>query len=286
MKEAIEDNSVGAVVVNFNSGVNLRQCLDSLRADPLVRRTVVVDNQSSDRSLECIVDEVLIRNTRNVGFAQAVNQGVECLSDCRDLLLVNPDSWLHEGALEVLQKALESLSDAAAVGPRIVDERGQRVVSARPFPNVLVALLALVRMTRIFPSRLRRRIFQGPLLSASGPPIKVDWLSGACMLISRNAWDRIGGLDGDFFLYGEELDWCWRAATAGWSCFYVPAASVTHVGGVSAKSVFADDEIEGKVRAGVTMACRKNMSTAHFLVWKRLFSQFRCPGASGISQVE
>ncbi len=272
--------------MNFNSGANLRRCLDSLRADPLVKRTVVVDNQSSDHSLECIGDEVLIRNTRNVGFAQAVNQGVERLSDCRDLLLVNPDTWLHEGALEVLQKALESFNHAAAVGPRILDESGQRVVSARPFPNVLVTVFALVRMTRIFPSRLRRRIFQGPLLSTSGPPTSVDWLSGACMLISREAWDRIGGLDGDFFLYGEELDWCWRASTAGWACFYVPAASVTHLGGVSAKSVFADDEIERKVRAGVTMACRKNMSTAHFLVWKRLFSQFRGPGAWGISRGE
>ncbi|MFA5786449.1 MAG: glycosyltransferase family 2 protein [Actinomycetota bacterium] len=258
---------VGAVVVNFNCATTIRRCLDSLLQEPQIRRVVVVDNASSDGSWEQIPPEMLIRNSQNVGFAAAVNQGVAGLPGCSFILLLNPDAWLCPGAVTQLKQALTSEHGVGAAGPRITDEHGETVVSGRRFPSALVDALAALRLTHLLPRTVRVRVIQGSLMPTAGHPVKTDWICGACMLVRSSVWTRLGGFSEEFFLYGEELDWCWRSSKRGLSCLYVPDALVQHVGGVSADTVFSSSEVPARVEREIKRACQRNMSPSHYFAW-------------------
>jgi hypothetical protein len=111
-------------------------------------------------------------------------------------------------------------------------------------------------------------MIQGPLIPQAGGPFAVDWLSGACLLIDMAAWHSIGPLSEDFFLYGEDLDWCWRAAKAGYGRIYVPEARVQHLGGVSAATTMSTAKVDTMVRDGVRRACARNMRKGSYLAWR------------------
>lgn len=266
--------SIGAVVVNFNATETLGRCLDSLRSEEEVTSVVVVDNASSDESWRLVPSEMLVRNSSNLGFSKAVNRGVRALGDDIDfILLLNPDAWVEDGAVAEMRRALESVPKAAAAGPRLAYEDGTRIESGRKFPSAMWKLLMGFGLARFFPRPLRQGMFMGPFLPAAGPPLRVDWLLGACMLIRRAAWEGLGGLSEEFFLYGEELDWCWRAARAGWSCLWVPEAVVTHQGRASTAKVFSPEEIDARTFEGMRKACERNMGKARYTAW--LFVQSR-----------
>jgi GT2 family glycosyltransferase len=129
-------------------------------------------------------------------------------------------------------------------------------------------MLMAARLTWLLPTNKRMSFVQGPLLPRSGDPITVDWVSGACMLIRRDAWDAVGTLDEAFHLYGEELDWCWRAQRAGWVCLYVPDAVAHHVGGASARSTFTAREIQSRVSSGVSLAAKRNLPARQYWTWR------------------
>jgi GT2 family glycosyltransferase len=254
--------------VNFNAGQTLDRCLRSLAAEDLAR-VRVVDNDSRDGSQNIVPSQWLVQNVENVGFARAVNMGVSSLGDDIDLfLLLNPDAWLLPTALSTLASALGEHRRTAAAGPLVLDASGRPTVSARRFPGWQVDLVEGLRLSRLFPPATRRRIIQGPLLPRNGGSHFVDWLSGACLLLDNVAWREIGPLSEDFFLYGEELDWCWRAAKAGYKRLYVPEARVQHVGGVSAATSMAESTVDRMVRDGVRRACARNMGKGSYLAWR------------------
>lgn len=264
--------SIGAVVVNFNAGETIGRCLESLRSEERVTSLVVVDNASSDESWKLVPPEVLVRNSENVGFARAVNQGVRVLGSPRLILLINPDAWLTPGALGRLEAALEAEPWAGAAGPKNVYENGVSAPTGRRFPNTGRWLLAELRLTHLFPRSLRQRTFAAYWLPSEGPPLKVDWLFGSCLLMRRSVWEKVGGFDEDFFLFGEELDFFWRASRLGWFCIYVPEAVVVHVEGRSAATIFAPDQYRSMRWEGTLEACRRNMSRLHYLSWVPIHS--------------
>ena len=166
----------------------------------------------------------------NLGYGRAVNIGVAMVGAAR-VLVCNADVVVGPGTLATLGGFLDDKPQVALVGPRIVDARGELYPSARRFPD-LVESFGHGFLGQFWPGNpFSRRYRMTGWDHASAR--EVDWVSGACFLARREAWDAIGGFDRDFFMYMEDVDLCWRLRQAGWSVAYEPSASVVHIQGVS-----------------------------------------------------
>lgn len=223
----------GAVVVNHDAGEALSACVASLRAQG-VDELVVVDNESTDGSLEHLESEDplvrVVRAGRNLGYGAGANRGLALLAG--ELVLVcNPDVVVHPGALAVLADALRADPVAALAGPCILEPDGSRYPSARRFPSWPVALGHALLGTLWPQNRFSREYRMVDL--ATDRPSAVDWVSGACFLARRRVLEEVGGFDERYFMYLEDTDLCWRLRQAGYRVDYVPAASVSHVQGLS-----------------------------------------------------
>ena len=231
---------VSVIIVNFNTGTELDRTLRSLPETLPAGRwdAVVVDNASTDGSAASISSHSLVRliaNTNNVGFARGMNQGLAATRG-RYVLLLNPDCQLMPGAYEELSRTLESFEACAIAGPRIVNPDGSEQGSARGDPDMFTGLFGRAAiLRRIFP-RLpvsRRNVVDANPLSESS---EVDWVSGACMLGKREAFDAVRGFDERYFLYWEDADLCRRLRSHGYHTRYVPRACAVHAVGVSSRT--------------------------------------------------
>jgi N-acetylglucosaminyl-diphospho-decaprenol L-rhamnosyltransferase len=227
---------IAAVVVNYNAGSELRRTLQSVAAEMagLPWEAVVVDNASSDDSA-AIANEFapqvrLLRNTRNVGFARGVNQGVAA-SSAPLVLILNPDCELRPGAVSALRRELEAHPACAIAGPRILDPDGAVQGSARGDPDMLTGLFGRTTLLRrLLPGLAvsRRNVLPAAALDGDSPGVVVDWVSGACMLARREALVAAGGFDEGYFLYWEDADLCRRLRAQGFHIRYVPRAIAVH----------------------------------------------------------
>jgi len=234
-----EDEAAGSrtasVVVNYESGLALARCVADLRSAGLAE-LVVVDNGSTDGSLaaaEAAVSEVTVVSPgRNLGYGAAANRGVSA-SAAPLILICNPDLEVPPGAVTALVAALDADPGCALVGPLIRNASGERYPSARRFPSMVDA--AGHALLGIFASdnRFTRRYQQADLDESGTDTRTVDWVSGACFLVRRSAFESIGGFDESYFMYVEDVDLCWRIGRSGWSVAYVPGAEVTHLQGLS-----------------------------------------------------
>ena len=230
-------SDAGAVVVNYNTGTALTGCVASLRSSG-VREIVVVDNGSSDGSLAALgaADGTarIVRARKNLGYGTAVNRGAALLT-APFVLVVNPDIVLDSDAVDVLATRLEAESDVAVVGPSIRDLRGAAYPSARTFPSFSVgaghAFVGLFWPENRWTKRYRGGV--APDAPEDRSTREVDWVSGACALVRREAFEAVGGFDEGYFMYVEDLDLCWRLRRAGWRVLFEPAASVVHHQGLS-----------------------------------------------------
>jgi N-acetylglucosaminyl-diphospho-decaprenol L-rhamnosyltransferase len=232
------------VIVNYNAGEHLACCLASL-APALADwnwHAIVVDNASQDGSERHALaagDRVrLLPSDTNVGFGAAVNHGV---ADTHDplILLLNPDAELAPGVVTALARELDRFPECAIIGPGILNEDGTVQGSARGDPTLLTGLFGrTTRLTRLFPTSAvaRRNIISPADVPAGQQSVEVDWVSGACMLLRRDAFDEAGGFDTGFFLYWEDADLCRRLRNRGRTIRYFPAAHVRHAVGVSSKT--------------------------------------------------
>ena len=227
--------NVSALVVNYNARKHLLECVRSLRAEG-VRDIVVADNDSTDGSRQALRsddrDVRFVPTGGNHGYGGGANRGADCVSGDADALLVmNPDTILQPGAVKAMVEALEADPRAGIVGPRLDNPDGSLYPSARIFPSIVDALgHGLVGL--FAPSNRWTRRYRMLDLPAEEPR-RVDWVSGACFLIRRKAWDDLDGFDESYFMFLEDVDLCWRAGRLGWNVVYEPAARVTHVVGVS-----------------------------------------------------
>ncbi len=228
--------SVSAVAVSFNSSDCLPDCLRSLRSEG-VADIVVVDNASSDGSIEAVLASdpgvTVVATGANLGFGSGVNRGVEKATGDH-LLILNPDTVVEPGTVKALAEALDRDPGLAAVGPRIENVDGTLYPSVRSFPNLWVAtghaFLGLLWPTNPFSRRYRMLDWDH-----SRPAPTVDWVSGACMLVRRSAFEAVGGFDEGYFMYVEDVDLCWRFGRAGWRIGYEPAGRVVHALGASSR---------------------------------------------------
>ena len=230
---------VSVIIVNWNAAATLRGCLRALFAsegDP-PREIILVDNASTDGSLSGIIadypDLHVIQNAANVGFACAVNQGLRA-AEGHYALVMNPDVMLHPSALLELTQFMGTHLDAGIAGPRLLNPDGSVQGSARRDPSARTALFGRsAPLTQLFPNNPVSRQELPAFSVTDDTPVEVDWLSGACLLARRTAWEQVGMLDEQFFLFWEDADWCLRFRRARWRVFYAPAATATHVIGVS-----------------------------------------------------
>ncbi len=228
---------VDVVIVNYRSYDELARCLESLTssASP-VGRVVVVDHESNLSAAARISarfpDVEIVERSTNEGFATGVNLGAR-LTKSPFLLLLNPDCVVEAQAVDRLLAYAHERPDAAVVGPRIVNPDGSLQGSARRFPGISTAIAGRSSwLTRRFPANPLSR-HNLPCLSGTTAPLDVDWVSGACMLVRRSAFDEARGMDERFFLYWEDADLCRRLSERGWRTVYLPQATVVHAGGKS-----------------------------------------------------
>jgi GT2 family glycosyltransferase len=233
--------ALDVVIVNYNSTLYLLRCLGSIyeaRGSGGVK-VFVQDNGSADEvtRIRAEFPEVILHeNGVNLGYGKAVNRGLaECCS--RYALVLNPDTVVSNGFFEAALHYMESNPDVGILGPKIMDPDGSVQGSARSFPTVLTGLFGRSSvLSKWLPRNVlsRREVLVGG--SDGRNPMEVDWVSGACMVVRKEAVDDVGFLDERFFMYWEDADWCRRMWESGWKVVYFPEASVLHHVGRSSKS--------------------------------------------------
>jgi GT2 family glycosyltransferase len=238
---------IAAVLVNYNAGSELVLALRSLASDlaGLEWEAVVVDNASvdgSDSFAQAFAPHVrLIRNATNVGFGRAANQGVAACS-APVVLIMNPDCQVHAGAVATLLAQLDAHDGCAVVGPRVLDPNGALQGSARGDPDMLTGLFGRTgRLREWFPllPAAQRNVVTDAAIGNGTPSVVVDWVSGACMMVRRSAFEAVGGFDARYFMYWEDADVCRRLRARGYHVRYVPGATVVHQVGHSSRTARA-----------------------------------------------
>jgi len=238
--------NLGIVITSYNTRDLLRTCLRSVYASQsdFTFEICVVDNASPDGSAEMVAAEFpqvrLIANKENVGYPSANNQGLRAFgfTDLLDhqptdhptfALLLNPDTELPPDALARMLDFMTGHPDAGIAGPRLVLPDGSLDLACRrSFPTPAVSFYRLTGLSRRFP---RSRRFGRYNLTYLDPDqvTEVDSVEGAFMLVRAEAIVQAGLMDGQFFMYGEDLDWAYRIKAAGWKVYYNPAVTVLHV---------------------------------------------------------
>ena len=225
---------IAVVIVNFNTGDWLARCLASIEAarGDIAAEVVVIDNASSDGSADAAeaAGVRLIRNATNRYLSPAWNQGA-AETDSPFLLFLNPDTeWFH-GTLADLVAVARANPRAGIVGPMLRNPDGTVYPSGRRFPSLANAVGHAFVSPITRDNRFTRRYeMEGWDRTTER---QVDWVSGACMLFPRSAFDEMGGFDEGFPLYAEELDIATRLRDAGWSVVFTPAVEVIHAVGIS-----------------------------------------------------
>ncbi|AIQ71274.1 glycosyltransferase family 2 protein [Paenibacillus graminis] len=231
---------VSIIVLNYNTCRLTMDCLRSVydSESNFVYEIILIDNNSRDDSVERISREfpgvMLIANSENVGYARANNQGMEVASG-RYVLLLNSDTVVRKDTLQIMISFMDSRPDLGASGCKVILPDGSLDKACkRGFPTPSASFYYAFGFSKLFPDRPR---FNGYQLGYLDPDqdYPVDCLVGAFMLLRRETIDQVGGLDEDFFMYGEDLDWCFRIKEAGWGIYYYPQTSIVHLKGGSAR---------------------------------------------------
>ncbi len=231
------------IIVNYNAGRLLGDCVASALAAGATR-AIVVDNASRDNSLDHLTSRfghspqlLVLRNERNLGFAAACNQGAQA-SQTAFMLFLNPDSVIAPQALGRMIQVAEGLPRAGMIGGFLCNPDGsEQAGGRRVFPTPRRAFMrafGLSRFGRRFPVRLNDFLLHTEALPPE--PVTVEAISGACMMVKREAFEDVGPWDEAYFLHCEDLDWCMRFKLKGWQVVFVPDASVTHVRGACSRN--------------------------------------------------
>ncbi|MDX1682751.1 MAG: glycosyltransferase family 2 protein [Phycisphaeraceae bacterium] len=237
------------IIVNYRTPDLTRRCLESvarerdqLAGSPPVA-AIVVDNGSGDDSVDQLTDWIrdrdasdwvtLIPSPENLGFSAGSNLGLQAAPDQGPVLLLNSDTELNDACLTTSLNAFNADPDIGLFSCRLVQPDGQTQITARPFPTPLRAIAAALGLPWLLPPLFRWAHPNDPSWDRDTDARDVDWLGGAFLLIRRSVIDTIGKLDEDFFFYGEDVEYCHRAAVAGYRRRYDPAATTLHHGGGS-----------------------------------------------------
>ena len=229
---------VSVIIVSYNTRELLLQCIDALRkATEVPNEVIVVDNGSRDGSAEAVEqrypDAVVVRQ-RNLGFGRGNNAGLQQAGG-KFVLLLNSDVLVKQGCVDRLADYLLLHPEVGAVGPRLIRPSGELDLACRRgFPTPRASFFRVLGLSRLFS---RSRFFNAYNLGYldEHKEHEIDSGTGACLLVRRSTIDQVGFFDPDFFMYGEDLDLCFRIKEGGWKVVYLPAAEAVHLKGQSTR---------------------------------------------------
>ena len=235
---------VSIIIVNWNSQAYVRQCLLSIfrNSSGFSFEIIVVDGASFDGCGEMLAREfpsvVFVQSETNVGFARANNLGVRHATG-QYLLFLNPDTELLENSVKILLARLKSIPDAGAVGCQLLNRnRTIQTSCVQSFPTVLNQMLDSEYLRERFPES---DLWGMSVLHVNWPRhTEVEVVSGACILARRDCFERVGGFTESYFMYGEDLDLCFKLRRSGARVYYVPETRVVHFGGGSTTKAASD----------------------------------------------
>ena len=231
---------LSVVFLSYNTRDLTRQALSSVlaAAEGLEVEIFVVDNASADGSADMVAEEFpqvkLICNEANVGFSAGNNVALRQVAG-EYALLINTDTIVRRDALRTMVEFLDAHPEAGACGCKILDPDGTlQLDSRRGFPTPLAAFCKMSGLSRLFPKHLLIARYHMTYLDPE-QTAEVEVLSGSCMMVRKSAMDQVGLLDEDYFMYGEDIDWCYRFHQAGWKIYYVPTTAIIHFRGESGR---------------------------------------------------
>lgn len=237
-------------IVNYNTSGKLRDCLASIRdtCKPGLVEVVVVDNGSRDDSVEMVRREFpdvhLLATGENLGFGRGHNRAM-AVGTGRHFIVLNPDTLVHPGALERLVQFMDATPTCGACGPTVLDINRELAHSGHhDFTLTSVAANAFNVRALLPPDRVLRKHLGGLLRHVHSAYDRhdalrdVDWIDGACLVVRRDAYEKVGGFDERIFLNCEDFDWCYRIRQAGWRIVHVPDATIVHLMHQSKEQVY------------------------------------------------
>ena len=234
------------VVTTHNALPWIEPCLASVAGT----EAVVVDNDSSDDTVAFVrghFPEVRLLEQANRGLAAGWKKGLEEIPPSRWVLILNADAWLTEGALTRMVEIGDAHRDVAVVAPKLLNPDGTLQRSVRGFPTRWRLATEYFYLRKLGPQTEALNAFYGAGFDHASER-EVECVMGACMLVRSTAIDEVGPPDTGFFLFSEEVNWCYRFAQAGWKTLFTPEATCTHVGGASHGGRLYRDNLRGHLR--------------------------------------
>lgn len=232
---------VSVIVVSWNTQDLLKQCLQQVESTIKASsyEIIVVDNASDDGSQAMVRQDFpavrLIENTENAGFARANNQGIE-VSRGRYVLLLNSDAFVEANTIDGMVSFMDARPEAGMAGCKLLYEDRTLQRSCYSFPSLLTEFYIAVQLDKLLP---RSREFGKFMMTYwdFDDVREVDAIMGAFMLVRREVIEQVGGFDESYFMYSEEIDWCYRIKQHGWRILYNPDVQAVHLWGGSSQNL-------------------------------------------------
>ncbi|MCU1594791.1 MAG: glycosyl transferase family 2 [Frankiales bacterium] len=258
-------------IVSWNTRDLTVQAIDRLLASSadVDLHVLLRDNGSDDGTATEVrlrFPEVEVEVGENVGFAAGVNALVR-RSTAPWFVTLNSDAWPEPGALGQLVRVAVGQPRAAVVAPLLLRPDGAREASAHPLPSLVVAAIGSFGLARLLPKATADRLCLPPGWDHQTER-PVGWAVGAALLLRRSALDELGPLDESFFMYAEDLEWCWRAHQSGWQTWFTPTAVVRHVGNASGEQRYGNSR-DQVVIANANVVVRRFLGR-RVVVWRFL----------------
>lgn len=258
---------ISTIIITFNSQNQIEECFKSLEINKKIQLEIlVVDNNSIDKTCQIIQKKFfhvkLIKNKANIGFAKACNQGAK-IAKGKYLLFLNPDTIVKPGCIEKVVDFLEKKKDAAVVGCKMLNTDGSLQSSCGNFPSISNIILDRIPIIN--------KIFKTVLIRQEDFYTKeqnLDWVSGAFFLVKKDVFFKLGGFNERYFMYIEEIDFCYRAKKAGYKIYYNPKAEIIHYDmGKSKERKLAK---ANNMRKGFSIFFKKYKSPLYFDIWQKI----------------
>lgn len=239
------------IIVSWNVADLLAACLDSI-ADTSRIEIIVVDSASSDQTVSMIQQRYpqvkLVAQTENLGFVRCNNIGL-AVAQGRHVMLLNPDTEVIGDALPQMVACMDTNPDIGIVGPHTLNTDRTTQSSRRRFPTLALAFFESTWLQQYAPKKMLDHYYVND--QPDDGVFDVDWVQGSALMVRREVYEQIGGLDESYIMFSEELDWCRRAKDAGWRVAYLGTAEIIHHSGKSTEQVVARRHVhfqESKLR--------------------------------------
>ncbi len=233
---------ISVIIVNFNGGELLTECVRSVLASTVPVTVYVVDNASEDESLHKLQQAIfndermqIIKNAENFGFARAANLALPNTTG-EYLLFLNPDCLIRPDTLARFVKTMDKYPQAGMAGGLVLNPDGSEQPGCRrSVPTPWRAVVRIFHLDKLFPNSRRFKSFVLTRQPLPDQPIEIEGISGACMFVRRTALTQVGPMDETYFLHCEDLDWFMRFRAHNWSILFIPGIEVVHVKGVCSR---------------------------------------------------